>query len=144
MSNQEATGGYDPTANPRSLRPVPDPDKLGELQMEEERLSFRLEMYNRLAGLFGSRGFEDLDILLQGELQKAVNALADPKQVNSEKALAYVQGQMGTLTWLRDLPDRMATLQELEREQMKEVREAQKAAKAQARQPDATLDQGGN
>lgn len=144
MSDQEVQHGYDPTANPRSLRPVPDPDKLGEYQLEEERLSFRLQMYDRLRGMFGSRGFEDLSVLIQGELQQAVNALSDPKRVASEQSLAYVQGQIQTLTWLRDLPDRIVVLQETEKEQMREVRNAQKEAKAQARQPAATLDQGGN
>lgn len=140
----EQVHGYDPTANPRSLRPVPDPEQLGELAMEEERLAARLNVYHRLAGVFGSKGWLDLDNLVQGELQRAVNALADPKQVNSSEALAYVQGQMQTLSWLRGLPQQMETLKAMESEQLRDVRNTQKEAKAQARQDAAaTLGQGG-
>lgn len=96
--NDQATGGYDPESNPRSLRSV-SVESQREYEQQLAQLTEQVNICNRLAGMFNSAGWRSLREDLELQLNHAMRQLTSDS-LNTMEAVAFVRGQIRALEYL--------------------------------------------
>ena len=106
---------YDPTQDPRSLYEPPNHEVILDWHAQVAEVQNELLELNRLRSMMGTEAWKKLIEEVDQELQTAVNALIVPQRVNTLEQLAFIQGQVQILMWLKQLPEVMKGRQEMAR-----------------------------
>lgn len=108
----------------RNLSAVPDPE---DVRQFESRLDAKRRQINELdpvIAMFGARGWEHVRHELERELQRFVNALANPKLVNSASMLAYIQGQMNAIQFVLGMPTQAQIRRDVLKKELQNLQES--------------------
>lgn len=122
MSDVAAQGGYDPDANPRSLRTVTDAAR-EEYEAEKAALQRAIDSTNRRLAMHRSQGWKDTALELQAQLGHAIDALASD-ELNTLEAVVYVRGQIRAFQYLLGLEQRVLSRREAAQLELQALRSA--------------------
>ena len=132
MSDQEVTFvddpqqvSYDPTLDPRSLAPAPQPtvaQVTEQMEARVEQLGRILAIYDRQIGMFNSAGWKSTVAMLQDDLQTAVNFLADRRVEHADTM--FVRGQVAAIQGLMSMAATVEHNRTQAREELHRIREA--------------------
>lgn len=125
--------GYDPTTDPRSLHQTVTEEQLEELGKRENELQALANIYHRLKGMFRSKGWADLEVLLKNEVTKAQEALSHDHKINTVESIALVRGQVMAFETLLNFPHTVEMNSQVTQADLKRVQKTRDEAESLAR-----------